>query len=128
MSHNWHSLGYSVLCFNKVDKYLKSLVYVFGSSSPSPLLSSTGFCIYDLLSQVVLVVKNLPANVGDVRTVGLIPGLGRSSGAHSSILAWRVPMDRGAWWATVHRVAKSWTQLKRLSTHTHTHDLIPVDI
>ena len=29
------------------------------------------------------------------------------------------PMDRGAWWATVHRVAKSWTRLKRLSTHTH---------
>ena len=29
----------------------------------------------------------------------------------SSILAWRIPMDRGAWWATVHRVAKSQTQL-----------------
>ena len=36
---------------------------------------------------------------------------------HSNILAWRIPMDRGAWWATVHRVAKSQTQLKRLSTH-----------
>ena len=80
MSHNWHSLAYSVLCFNKVDKYLKSLAYVFGSSSHSPLLSNTGFCVYDLLSQVVLVVKNLPANIGDVRTAGLIPGSGRSSG------------------------------------------------
>ena len=30
-------------------------------------------------------------------------------GTHSSILAWRIPMDRGAWWATVHEVAKSWT-------------------
>ena len=29
----------------------------------------------------------------------------------SSILAWRIPMDRGAWWATFHRAAKSWTQL-----------------
>ena len=29
-------------------------------------------------------------------------------------------MDRGAWWATVHRMAKSWTQLKQLSTHTRT--------
>ena len=28
---------------------------------------------------------------------------------HSSILAWRIPMDRGAWWVIVHRVAKSWT-------------------
>ena len=33
---------------------------------------------------------------------------------HSSILAWRIPMDRGARWATVHRVPKSWTQLKHL--------------
>ena len=30
---------------------------------------------------------------------------------HSSILAWRIPMDRGAWQAAVHRVEKSWTQL-----------------
>ena len=37
---------------------------------------------------------------------------------HSSILAWRIPMDRGAWWATVHGVAKSWTWLKQLNTST----------
>jgi len=30
---------------------------------------------------------------------------------HSSILAWRIPLDRGAWWATVHGTAKSWTRL-----------------
>ena len=30
---------------------------------------------------------------------------------HSSVLAWRIPMDRGAWWVTVHEVAKSRTQL-----------------
>ena len=46
-------------------------------------------------SQVALVVKNLPANAGDIRDVGLIPGSGRSLGeghaAHSSILAWRIP-------------------------------------
>ena len=36
---------------------------------------------------------------------------------HSNILAWRIPMDRGAWWATVHGVEKSWTQLKQLSLH-----------
>ena len=36
---------------------------------------------------------------------------------HSSILAWRVPMDRGAWWATVYGVAKSQTRLKQLSVH-----------
>ena len=35
----------------------------------------------------------------------------------SSILTWRIPMDRGAWRATAHKVTKSRTQLKRLSTH-----------
>ena len=44
---------------------------------------------------------------------GLIPGLGRSLekgvATHSSILAWK--MDRRAWWATVHGIAKSWTPL-----------------
>ena len=43
---------------------------------------------------------------------GLIPGLGRSPGGvmatHSSIPSWKIPMDRGAWWATVHGVTKSW--------------------
>ena len=39
---------------------------------------------------------------------------------HFSILAWRIPIDRGAWWATAHRVAKSQTWL---SKHTHTHTL-----
>ena len=41
---------------------------------------------------------------------------------HASILAWRIflsSMDRGAWWATVHRVTKSWAGLKQLSTHMH---------
>ena len=58
-------------------------------------------------------VKNLPANAGDLRDAGSIPGLGRSAGAdgmasHTSILAWKNPMDRGAWWVMVHRVAKCW--------------------
>ena len=37
---------------------------------------------------------------------------------HSSILAWRISMDSGAWQATVYGVIENWTQLKRLSTHT----------
>ena len=78
-----------------------------------------------------LVVKNLPANVGDVRDVGSIPGLGRSPGeGNGSPLQYSClenPMDRGAWWATVHGVAQSRTRLKRLSSsssnlpHMHTH-------
>ena len=41
---------------------------------------------------------------------------------HSSVLAWENPMDRGAWWAVVHGVTKSWTRLKQLSKHTHIHN------
>ena len=67
-------------------------------------------------SQVVLVVKNPPANAGDVRDADLIPGLGRSlGGGHGNPLLYSFlenPLDRGAWWATVHGVTKSWTQLK----------------
>ena len=51
-----------------------------------------------------------PANAGDVRDRGSIPGSGRpleeGMATHSSILAWRIPMDRGAWQATVHRGRK----------------------
>ena len=36
--------------------------------------------------------------------------------AHSSVLAWENPVDRGAWWTTVHGVVESWMRLKRLST------------
>ena len=65
------------------------------------------------------VVKNLPANSGDSRDIGSIPGLGRSPGGNplqESCL--ENSMNRGAWQATVHGVAKSQTQL---STHTRTY-------
>ena len=75
-------------------------------------------------SQVALVVKNPPANAGNMRDVGSIPGLGRSSGGgHSNPLQYSClenPMDREAWKAVVHRVTKSWTQLKWLSTYCWT--------
>ena len=56
-------------------------------------------------------VKNLPANAGDVTDVGRIPGLGRSPGGqHGNTLqdsCMENPMDRGAWQAAVHRVTES---------------------
>ena len=59
---------------------------------------------------MALVVRNPPINAGDVRDLGLIPGLGRSSGeGHGNPLKYSClgnPMDRGAWWATVHGVAE----------------------
>ena len=75
------------------------------------------------------VVKNLPADAGDIRDAGLIPGSGRSpGGGHNKPLQYsrleKNPRDRGAWWAEVHRVAKSWTQLKRLSTHALRSELL----
>ena len=79
-------------------------------------------------SQVLPAVKRLPGNAGDIRDTGPIPGLGRSSGE------WNIPVFQntriptpvfltgescgGAWWTTVHSVAQSWTQLKRLSMCT----------
>ena len=65
---------------------------------------------------MALVVKNTLANAGDIRDVGSILGredpLEEGMVTYSSIPAWRIPMDRGAWQATVHRVTKGWTQLK----------------
>ena len=57
-------------------------------------------------------VKNLPADAGDIRDAGLIPMLERSpGGGHGNPLQYfclENPMDRGAWWAAVCRVAESW--------------------
>ena len=62
---------------------------------------------------MALAVKNLPANAGDVREEGSIPGLERSSGGgHGNPLQYSClenPKDRRVWWATVQGVTKSWT-------------------
>ena len=57
-------------------------------------------------------VKNLPAKQEtQVQSLGREDPLEKEMATHSSILAWEIPMDRGAWRATGHRVAKSWTRL-----------------
>ena len=70
---------------------------------------------------MALVVKNRPANAGDIRDVCSIPGSGRTpGGGHGNALQYSClenPMDLGALWATVHRLAKSQIQLKQLSMH-----------
>ena len=69
---------------------------------------------------MALVVKNLPANAGDIRDTGLIPGSGRSPGeGNGNILQYSClenPMDRGAW--QVHRVAELDTT--EATQHAHT--------
>ena len=63
-------------------------------------------------SLVAQTVKNLPAiRETWVQSLGWEDPLEEDMATHSSILAWRIPMDRGAWQATGHRTAKSWTQL-----------------
>ena len=68
-------------------------------------------------------VKNLPADAGDIRDTGSVLSLGRSSGGgHGNQLQYSClenPLVGGSWWVTVHRVAKSWTRRKRVITHTH---------
>ena len=65
-------------------------------------------------------VKNLPANIGDIGDMGSILGLGRSLGReHGNPLQYSClenPTDSGPWQAIVHRVAQSWTRMRRLST------------
>ena len=65
-------------------------------------------------------VENQPADTGDLR--GTVQSLGwedplEDMAIHSSVLAWRVPMDRGAWRAAVHSVTRSQTPLKQPCTH-----------
>ena len=71
--------------------------------------------------QVALEAKNPPASAGDVKDMGSVPGSGRSpEGGHGNPLQCSClenPMDRGAWRARVHKIAKSQTRLKRLRTH-----------
>ena len=69
--------------------------------------------IWEIQIPVALMVKNLPANAGDIRDAGSVPRSGRSPGeGNGTPLQYSClenPTDRGAWWATVHRVAKSQT-------------------
>ena len=90
------------------------------TESPQPIFKLYFFVLCLLIielyeffraSQVVLVVKNSPANAGDLRDMGLIPWLGRCPGeGYGTPLQCSClenPLDRGAWWATVHTVAES---------------------
>ena len=64
-------------------------------------------------------IRNLPAMREIwVRLLGWEDPLEEGTATHSSILAWRIPMNRGAWWATVHGVTKSQIQLSYQALHT----------
>ena len=90
---------------------------------PSPREKSLGLT-FSGASQVALVVKNPPANAGDVTDLSSIPESGRSpGGGHGNLLQYSClenPMDRGAWQGTVHNFGKSWIRLRSPSTHAQT--------
>ena len=70
-------------------------------------------CVIICSSLVAQSVENLPAMWETwVQSLGWEDPLEEGMATHSSILAWRISMDRGVWWATVHEVTKSLTQLK----------------
>ena len=108
-----------------LDKFVYMMIVTIKAVTYSRMNSSScsfGLCMnWSLLcidlwaSQVVLVLNNSPANAGDLRDVGLIPGSGRCpGGGHGTPLQYLClenPMDRGAWQAMAHRVANSWMQL-----------------
>ena len=116
--------------FSESGSFPMSWFFTSGGQSIGALASVLPVNIQDWLcwglhknwaSQMVPVVKNLTANAGDIRDAGSGPASGRfPGGRHGNPLqySWlEIPMDRGAWWATVHGVTKSWTWLKWLSMH-----------
>ena len=76
---------------------------------------------------MALIVKNPLANAGDIRDVGLIPGSGRCTGVGNGYplqySCLENSMDKGAWWATVHGVTKSWTRLSNFTIGSRSEDL-----
>ena len=74
--------------------------------------------------------KESTCNAEDLRDLGSIPGLKRSpGGGHGNPLQYSClenPIDRGAWWATAHGVAQSWTWLKWLSMHARSYSVVHI--
>ena len=108
-------------------------LYICGITTIVPQVSDVLFCFLfffffsfyvslDQASQVVLGVKNPPANAEDIRDMGLIPESERSPGGDlGNPLQYSClenPMDRGVWWAMVHRVTKS--DMTEATQHAHT--------
>ena len=91
---SWSSIVAVVVLFNFISKMSQICYRSLGASL------------------VVQMVKNLPVmQVTQVWSLGWEDPLEKEMATHSSILAWRIAMDRGAWWATVHGVVKSQTWL-----------------
>ena len=122
--HSWavycETVIFGQLLFSVLEIKWSSERYFPSRWSPSTKIDTIGTYFW-WASQVALVVMNSPANAWDLRNLGL----GRyAGGGHSHPLQFSClenPMDRGAWWATIHRVAKGQTPLRWLSLHACTY-------
>ena len=127
--HGWAKINESILwgSIHYID-FIKSTLHILWSLKIGDytyfmsVMFLVSMCMeIQEASQAALVVKNLPVNAGDVRDAGSIPGSGRSPGGGHGNPLWysclENPMDRGAWQAILHRLVKSWIQLKWLSIH-----------
>ena len=96
------------------DIYIYIYIYIFG------------FSLYIAKGIFTFRVKHLPAMPEtQVQSLGQEDPLDKGMATCSSVIAWRISMDRGAWWATVHGIAES-DMTKRARAHTHTHS--PLEI
>ena len=95
-----------------------------------PLEKGIGYIFqYSWASLVAQMVRNLPVvRETWVQSLGLEDPLEEGMAIHANIPTCRIPMDRGAWWAIVHRVAKSQRQLKQLNMHAYIHTYIYIYI
>ena len=110
-------------CSGRHMCHRKGLIHLMTKSKRKPRTPLSALIpTFHLLgdSHVAIVVKNPPANAKDIRDLGSIPGLGRSPGGrHGNPLQYSClenPVDRGAWQAAIHRVAKSRARMKRFTT------------
>ena len=112
---HWDSRPSSQWCHPAISSSVVPFSSWLNSSQHQDIFSE-----YSLV--LALVVKNLPVNAGRLRDVSSIPGWGRSpGGGHGNPLQYSClqnAMGSGAWQATVYRITKSWTQLKKLHRHT----------
>ena len=100
------------LQYSGLENSIDCIVHGVAKSWTWQKLNWTDFYLW--ASLVAQMVKNLPAMQETwVRSLGWEGTLGESMATHSSILAWKIPRDRGTWrWrTTVHGVTKSWTWL-----------------
>ena len=104
-----------------LDKWLRKLWCIYTMEYYSTIKNNTFESVLMKWKKLESIIQGFPGgskdkasacNTGDLGSIpGLEDPLEEGMATHTSILAWRVPLDRGAWRAAVHGVAKRWTQL-----------------